>query len=230
VRRRTIGSARSRRLLNAVCFGLGIGFGLYQILLGRFDGDAYWDAALRLRAGQTLYLAGLPNDPLVYRYAPFFALAWVPLTYLPHELVAEAWRAAMVAAALALIPLLWPRWQPALALFVPMLIGAAWMGNVQSLVVLLAVWGVQSHRSWALGLSAGLKVLPIALAGVDAWRRDWRAVITAVTVAAALWAPILLFDLSDYPAIRTIWPTDLALLLALAPRGLGQKCANPPSH
>jgi hypothetical protein len=217
-----IRSGTSARLVLALCLGLGIGFGLFEILSGRFDGDAYWNAALRLREGQMLYLPGLPDDSLVYRYPPFFAFAWVPLTYLPHLLVAALWRAAMIACALALIPLLWPRWIPAMALFVPMLIGAAWMGNVQPLVVLLAVWGVQRRRPWAVGVSAGLKALPILLAGLDAWRRDWRAVAIAVGIALALWAPIFLFDLSGYATARGLWPTDLALLLALAPDGTTQ--------
>jgi hypothetical protein len=197
-----------------VCLGLGIGFGLFEIGSGRFDGDAYWNAALRLREGQQLYLPGLPNDPLVYRYPPWFAAAWIPLTYLPHALIAGLWRAVLIACSLALVPLIYPRWKPALALFVPMLIGAAWMGNVQPLVVLLAL-----GPPWMLGISAGLKLYPIALI---VRYRDWRNAAIAVGVAAVLWVPMLVFDLSGYPSVRGFWPTDLALVLAFVPRTMGR--------
>jgi hypothetical protein len=66
----------------AVAIGLGLGLGLYG-LGQRFDGISYWDAALRLRNSATLYLPGLPTDPSVYRYPPWFAAAWIPLTFLP---------------------------------------------------------------------------------------------------------------------------------------------------
>ena len=44
------------------------------------DIEAYWNAALRLRDGGPLYpLATNVNDSEVYRYAPWFAYAWIPL-------------------------------------------------------------------------------------------------------------------------------------------------------
>ena len=46
----------------------------------------------------------------VYRYAPWFALAWVPFTYLPREAVLLVWQILMLAAGLTLLwPLLRPR-------------------------------------------------------------------------------------------------------------------------
>src|SRR5207248_1690343 len=70
--------------------------------------DAYWNAAMRLRAGQPLYAPGLPTDSDLYRYAPWFAYAWVPLTYLPKGAVLVAWMGICLAAAIASVaPLLW---------------------------------------------------------------------------------------------------------------------------
>ncbi len=72
------------------------------------DVAAYWNAAERLRDGQPLYVAGPPNASDLYRYAPWFAVAWIPLTYLPHDAVVAAWVGLMIAAALAsTVPLLW---------------------------------------------------------------------------------------------------------------------------
>jgi hypothetical protein len=196
----------------AVAIGLGIGFGLYQMQVSGFDGDAYWNAALRLRGGEPLYQPGTPTDPLAYRYPAPFAWTWLPLSYLPHELVMAVWRAGMVAAALALIRVVpHTRWGViGLWLFVPSLVAQGWMGNVQPLVILLACLGPVG-----IGMAGGIKALPLALSGLYAWRRQWRSIAIAVAVAAVLWAPTLLYDLSGYPAARPIWPTDLALLLAV---------------
>jgi hypothetical protein len=50
------------------------------------DSDAYWNAAMRLRTGEPLYPV-LVNveDPDIYRYSPWFAVAWIPLTFLTHD-------------------------------------------------------------------------------------------------------------------------------------------------
>lgn len=55
------------------------------------DVAAYWGAAERIRAGEPLYVAGVANASDLYRYAPWFAYAWVPLTYLPSDIVTSAW-------------------------------------------------------------------------------------------------------------------------------------------
>ena len=48
------------------------------------DVSAYWEAANRLRDGDPLYQARAANASDLYRYAPWFATAWIPLTYLPQ--------------------------------------------------------------------------------------------------------------------------------------------------
>jgi hypothetical protein len=196
-----------RRIALAVCIGLGVGLGLFQLSQG-FDGDAYWNAALRLREGQQLYISGPANDPTVYRYPPWFAWAWMPLTFLPYALVMSVWRVGLVLAALALIPPLWRHWtgRAGLCLFVPMLMAAGWQGNVQPAVVALTVYGT-------IGLAAGIKVFPLVGLLPNVLRREWQQVAVQLAIAAALWAPILLYDLSDYPTVRGLWLTDLAVLL-----------------
>lgn len=195
----------------AVAIGLGVGFGLFQLTSG-FDGDAYWNAALRLREGAPLYQPGIAADPLVYRYPAWFAWTWIPLTYLPHWAVMALWRVGLVLSALALIRVVpHTRWGViGLWLFVPALAAQGWMGNVQPLVVLLACLG-----PLGIGIAGGIKALPVAL--VALYWRHWRLAALIVAVAALLWAPTLLYDLSGYPAARPPWPTDLALLLSLVP-------------
>jgi len=55
------------------------------------DGGAYYDAASRLTHGQPLYPPINPEAHEVYRYAPWFAVAWIPLTALPRDFALHAW-------------------------------------------------------------------------------------------------------------------------------------------
>ncbi|HKO33761.1 MAG TPA: glycosyltransferase family 87 protein [Candidatus Limnocylindria bacterium] len=167
------------------------------------DVAAYWNAAERLRDGQPLYLAGAPNASDLYRYAPWFAVAWIPLTYLPHDAVVVAWVSLMIAAAVvSTVPLLWrgPTGWAAFAVFMPIQLQGAVFGNVQPLLVLMLMWAVE-RRSGPLWIAVGasLKATPLALALVYAGRGEWRKAGWAALFTAVLVAPMLLFDLSAYP-------------------------------
>lgn len=166
------------------------------------DMDAYWEAALRLREGQPLYRPGLETDSDLYRYAPWFAMLWVPLTFLPKDAVLLAWMTLCLAAAIASVaPLIregvagWA----ALAFLLPFQLEGAAFGNVQPLLVLALVWGAprRSGPVW-IALGASLKGAPLVLAAVYAGRGEWRRVAWTLGLTAALVAPMLLFDLSDY--------------------------------
>ena len=166
------------------------------------DVTAYWNAAERLRNGETLYAAGAANASDLYRYAPWFAVAWIPLTYLPFEAVVSGWVGLMVAAALiSTVPLLrlGPTGWAAFAFFLPLQLQGAVFGNVQPLLVLGLMWGVnrRSGPVW-IALGASLKAVPLALALVYAGRGEWRKAAVAVGLTALLVAPMLLFDLSGY--------------------------------
>jgi hypothetical protein len=166
------------------------------------DVTAYWNAAERLRSGEPLYAAGAANASDLYRYAPWFAFAWIPLTYLPMEAVASAWVGLMVAAALiSTVPLLrmGPTGWAAFAFFLPLQLQGAVFGNVQPLLVLALMWGVnrRSGPIW-IALCASLKATPIVLALVYAGRGEWRRAAIAGALTAVLVAPMLLFDLSGY--------------------------------
>ena len=178
------------------------------------DVAAYWGAAERIRAGEPIYVAGVANDSDLYRYAPWFAYAWVPLTFLPHDLVTVAWVGAMLLAAIAsTLPLLRHglAGTAAFALFAPLQVQGAIYGNVQPLLVLMLLWGVE-RRSGPLWIAVGasLKAVPLLLALVYAGRGEWRRAGLAVLFTAILVAPALLFDLSGYS--RQPGPGNMSLI------------------
>lgn len=169
------------------------------------DMDAYWNAALRVREGALLYppLAD-PSAADVYRYAPWFAWAWVPLTYLPRALVATGWSVILVGATVsALRPLMRPTAASigTAALIGSMLIWAASVGNVQPLMVATLVHGIdrRSGPLW-VGIAASLKAVPIVYVLIYLGRREWSRVVATLAVAALLAAPLLITPLGNYPA------------------------------
>ena len=166
------------------------------------DVAAYWGAAERLRAGEPLYVAGAANASDLYRYAPWFAWAWVPLSFLPREAVTVVWVALMIGAAIAsTVPLLRHGFAgtAAFSLFAPIQVQAAVFGNVQPLLVLMLLWGVERRSGplW-IAIGASLKAVPILLALVYAGRGEWGRAGLAALLTAALVAPAFLYDLSGY--------------------------------
>lgn len=197
--------ARYARLATlAVSFGwLAYVLVSWLLLWNPADAGAYYDAATRLTSGEPLYRAIHPEAHEVYRYAPWFAYAWVPLTALPRDLALHAWSVAMLAcSAIAVWPLV-RRGTPA-ALALAALLGAflaetAMFGNAHPAVVALLVVG--ARRRWlplAIGVAASIKVVPILF--VLPWIRDrrWAPALIGLATALLLWAPALLFDLSGY--------------------------------
>ena len=166
------------------------------------DMDAYWEAALRLRNGEPLYRPGNETDSDLYRYAPWFAVAWIPLTYLPKDVVLIAWMSLCLGAAIASVAPLSREglagWA-ALVFLLPIQLDGAAYGNVQPLLVLMLMWGVpkRSGPFW-IALGASLKGVPIVLATVYAGRGEWKRAAVALGITAVLVAPMLLFDLSGY--------------------------------
>jgi hypothetical protein len=222
---------RIQRIVQAVALGLGIAFALmsYHGELVWTDGRAYWDAGLRLRAGEDLYPAGIDQESAdVYRYAPWFAWAWVPLTFLPEPIVAGAWTVAMVGAwalpVVAFVRLGWAGRATAAFAGPPLLI-AALGGNVQPAVVAL-LWASLERRSGpiAIGVAASLKLFPVLFAVTYLARREWTRAAAALALTGILWLPALALDLNAYPSAVggalsgwTISPVVyLAAILAIA--------------
>ncbi|MGH2454703.1 MAG: glycosyltransferase 87 family protein [Candidatus Limnocylindria bacterium] len=183
------------------------------------DTFAYLGAAERLLAGESPYTSVAPTSEL-YRYSPWFAAAWIPMTLLPDAAVEVIWLGIL---ALSFVAALWPYRRGLGAVCLGLLLGGllyrtlGW-GNVQPLLVALLVWQLPTRAGpWVLGVVGSLKPLALAGAVVFAWRREWWSAFIALAVAAVLWAPALLFDLSGYPAVRSINLFDATFLLAAAP-------------
>jgi len=158
------------------------------------DMDVYLEAARRLRDGEPLYV---PGDVAVdsYWYAPWYAALWVPLTYLPREIVAIGWSALLLIASAAVSLLVW-RAAPSgriLALFVgPALFAVSAGGNVQAPMLLALIVGF--HRRWgplAVAVAASMKFAPILLVVGYAARGEWRRAFASLALAAILIVPAL---------------------------------------
>lgn len=168
------------------------------------DINAYWLAAHRLRDGQPLYLGTLnPDSYQVFRYAPWFAWIWVPLTYLPRTLVDWGWAAILaVASGAVLVQIVRLRTPAAWAfafVITPWLLSLVQVGNIQPLIVAALAFGI-SRRSgpiW-IAITASLKGAPLAFALVYLARREWLRIGLTVVATAVLLAPYLLYDLSGY--------------------------------
>lgn len=182
-----------------IALTLLIGIGVNNVAEGiadwhLHDMHVYHDAAMRLRSGDVLYGGGVDANT-AYRYAPWFAWAWQPLTFLPDVVVQIGWSVALLAAtALATASL----WHPNRAsillmlLFAPLLFGISTGGNVQALMLAALVWGIPRRWGWlAVGLAGSLKVVPLAYCVVFIAQRRWWQAAGAVALAAALWAPVL---------------------------------------
>lgn len=192
----------------SICLGFGLAFAIANAPSWELeDAQAYWHAAERLRDGGPLYV---PVDPgademLAYRYAPWWAWLWVPLTWLPKTGVEVAWSAVLVAASVfAVLRILSYRTVASVcvaALLGGLLIRTASTGNVHALMIGVLMWGIprRSGPIW-IGIAASLKVLPILFVIPYVGRGEWRRVGLAVGLAAALALPAMLYDLSAYPA------------------------------
>jgi Glycosyltransferase family 87 len=192
-----------------LAIGLLLLFAIGEIWLlranwGFEDVRAYWDAALRLRNGLPLY-GGTddPNSYAVFRYAPWFAWLWVPLTYLPRHVAELLWGCLLAASSIAVVvALVRLRTAAAVALallLVPMFFSLTQVGNVQPLLVAMLAFGI-SRRSGPLwiALAASIKATPIIYTLVYVARREWTRLAIALTATAILLAPLLFADASNY--------------------------------
>ncbi len=190
----------------AICAGYGLALVIANVPSWQLeDANAYWNAAQRLRDGAALYPdLSDANAPDVFRYSPWFAWLWVPLTFLPKGAVLAGWSAIlMVSSIVVLVPLLRERSVAAsclAALFGGLLVRTASTGNVHALLIAGLVLGAQRRSGplW-IGIAASLKLVPIIYVVVYVGRREWRQAAVVVATATALLAPALLYDLGHYP-------------------------------
>jgi hypothetical protein len=195
--------------MGRLAIGLLLLFALGDLWLRRAnwgfeDVRAYWEAALRVREGLPLY-GGTddPNSYGVFRYAPWFAWMWVPLTYLPRQAAELAWGTLLGVSSLAVLgALVRLRTAAAIALAVlllPMFMSLVQVGNVQPLLVAVLAFGI-SRRSGPLwiALAASIKATPILYVLVYVARRQWTRFAIALAITTVLLAPLVVADISNY--------------------------------
>lgn len=214
--RRSLGVRLARIVAMAVIIGIGINHVWWSLQDWHLsDMNAYWDAGIRLRSGQPLY--PLYSDVLaseVFRYSPWFAWLWVPLTTLPREVVNVLWSIVLIGSSVAaVIPMARRGAWLAVAFFLPVLIGISSGGNVHALMIAALVLSVErpSGPIW-IGAAASLKAFPILFILTYLGRGEWGRAIVATSVASILLAPYLLYDLTNYvtsaggAAMLSQWP------------------------
>lgn len=190
----------------AILVGIGIGH-LYWSLTDwhLHDMNVYWDAAVRVRDGQALYDEAGATPYNAYRYAPWFAYAWVPLTLLPKALVDVVWSTLLLACCWLCIRPLLPAASRAewllLMMMLPILVAISAGGNIQAALLAALLYRLPRWDApiW-IAVAASLKVVPILLVLYLVAERRWVAAVVAVGGAVALWAPILAFDVSPTTA------------------------------
>lgn len=190
------------RLLALAVAALGIGLLIGAVVSQtvRPDAEAYWLAAQRIREGLPLYAGPRGDETEIYRYAPWFAYAWVPLTYLGHDLAFAVWRAILI---VAILGGLWPlvrRPTPAsitLAVLIGgLLISALPQANATPLMVGALAMTLQTRAGPVfLGLAGSLKVFPLVLVAGYLAERRWRRAALAIGISAVLWLHLLAFDI-----------------------------------
>lgn len=178
------------------------------------DFPAYWLAGEHVRSGEMLYgPVPDPPAPVVYRYAPWFAWAWAPATFLPESVVRVGWYLLLLAASVSVL-LVMTRYGLAgwcaAALMSVFFVDGAHVGNVSPLMAAALFHALPGRFGpLAIAATASLKGYPLILAMVYLGRRDWRSLGLTLALTALLVAPILLYDLAHF-AFAPL-PTDFGL-------------------
>lgn len=165
------------------------------------DVHAYVNAARRVLDGDALYIRAQDMSDL-YLYAPWVAVAWIPISFLPNPVIEVGWAIVLLAASFAC---LWPFRRSWAGLALALLLGGllyrtvGW-GNIQPLLLAALIYLLPTRAGPVVtGVAASIKPWPILAVAVYAWRREWSAAVVSMGIAALLWLPALLFNWTEYP-------------------------------
>jgi alpha-1,2-mannosyltransferase len=187
---------RAARLLAAAAIiGLSIAWLIWAFNgLTLSDAQAYRAAAERLLAGSDLYPPAASQDE-AFRYAPWFAVAWVPIAALPSVVGDVLWGVALATASIVAVVPLARRGDMASRLLAILgataLLWTAARGNVHPLLMVALIHGVdrRSGPIW-VAAAASLKAVPIVFVLVYLARREWRRAGWTLAITLALVAPM----------------------------------------
>lgn len=194
------------------------------------DMDVYWTAGHQWRdVGNPYGITSATSHDSVYRYAPWFAALWVPLTFLPRFAVNVGWSALLIITSFTAV---WPLLRASRRSAVPLamlmwgiLFGMAAIGNVHGLMIAWLVWGAERRSGplW-IALAASLKVVPILYVLIYVGRRQWDRAAASVVLAVVLIAPMLLFErpplATEFGASNSLWNLAPWLWFAALPLSL----------
>lgn len=194
------------------------------------DMNVYWTAGQQWReTGNPYAITPTADADSVFRYAPWFAAVWVPLTFLPRLAVNIGWSGLLIVAAFTAVwPLLRTGGRAALPLGLLMwgiLFGMAAIGNAHGVMIAWLVWGAERRSGpfW-IALAASLKVVPILYVLVYVGRRQWDRVAATVALTALLVAPMLLFErpslATEFGMSNSLWSIAPWLWFAALPVAL----------
>lgn len=179
---------------------------LRMYLLGAwplYDTACFWVAGLRLRTGAPVY--GWIDPAFTFRYAPPWAVLWVPLSFIPLELVS----AAMLTAEILALRYVCGSWRNAgLACWLPPVGGELSTGNINLLMAAAILAGVKGSGTWPAVFSLA-KFSPAAVL-VTAGRRQLMTFSLTVLGLCALTLPWL--DLWPAWASQLFQPTTPTML------------------
>ena len=197
---------RSARILAlAIVIGWSLAQAWYRITDWTLsDMDAYWNAAMRIRSGEPVFPTLSDESAAdVYRYSPWFAALWTPLTFLPKGVVATAWSVILLMATASAVSTFRGAGTTSVAamcFFGSLLIWGSSIGNVQPLMIAAIA---HTHRRPSgpivIGIAASLKAVPILFVIPYLRAREWKRAALTFAIALALISPMGLVDLSHYP-------------------------------
>ena len=210
----------------AIAIGMGISMVWANAISWELeDWQTYLAAAERVAQGGPVYDWSAGHE-YVYRYAPWFAYALIPLLSLPRGVSDLIWSGLVVGGmVVAVFPLVrHPTWAGmALAILMAgLLTRVASTGNVHAVLIGALVMGLQTRAGPVIvALAASLKAAPILFAAVYLAERRWRAAAVSLGLTVVLVVPMawLGYEIAPGPS-ESIFQVSPVVWLLIAPAAL----------
>ena len=220
--------------LLAVAIALCAGLFLLRGRRGMVDFEVNYEAGKRLRAGETLYRG--EDGHYQFKYPPFSALLYVPVSFLPPDAAKSAWFLVVLGSTILVFHLSFTlarpggRQAPLLRIVPPLILAKCFLrelslGQINALItalmlgMVLALVGSGGRPSpWREGAAGGLwgvstALKPYAAIFLPYWvlRMKWRALGAGLAaLALAFLGPALYFGFSGNLHVHREWVDSLS--------------------